>query len=87
MGGSTKDFLNSMLNPIQQVKDVVTGLKGSKYDTAQEEKPTPQMVEDNTKAVEEERLRNAKKQGRASTILAGDWRASSTGAGKRLLGE
>lgn len=87
MGGSTTGILNSLFNPIQQAKDIVNGLKTPKYDTAQEEKPTPQVVEDNTKAVEQERLRSAKKQGRASTILAGDWRASSTGAGKRLLGE
>lgn len=87
MGGSTTGILNSLFNPIQQAKDIVNGLKPRKYDTAQEEKPTPQVVEDNTKAVEQERLRNAKKQGRASTILAGDWRASGNGAGKRLLGE
>ncbi len=50
---------------------------------AEKNKVTPTVVDDSV-AQEEARRRNAAKRGRASTILAGDYRQSAV---KRLLGE
>lgn len=54
----------------------------------------PQMQEaakpvsvDETKIVDNERDRLARRRGRASTILAGDYNAASNGAAKTLLGQ
>lgn len=47
---------------------------------------TPQTVTDDSKKIEEERLRFAKRKGRAANILTADYRNASQAA-KKLLGE
>lgn len=85
MGGSAKNlmYLNPLTGTYQLLKDVKDGLKTP--DMPQPEAvEEPVTVEDDSRAVQAARLRQAKKKGRASTILAGDY---ASGAAKRLLGE
>lgn len=51
---------------------------------AKQNEVKPQMIEDDSKAVERAKRRNSLKQGRASTVLAGGYQG---GGAKRLLGE
>ena len=66
----------------QQEKQQKRALQQMEEEAAKNQiKPT---IVDESQAAEERRKRNALKQGRASTVLAGDYRQSAT---KRLLGE
>lgn len=85
MGGSAKKlmYLDPFTGTYQLLKDVKNGLKTPDMPQPQET-VEPVTVEDDSRAVQAARLRQAKKKGRASTILAGDY---ASGAAKRLLGE
>lgn len=86
MGGSMKKnlmYLNPLTGTYQLMKDVRDGMKMP--DMPRPEEPQePVTVEDDSREVEAARLRQAKKKGRASTLLAADY---NSGAAKRLLGE
>jgi len=84
MGGGTARLMNPFTAPFEIFKQVKNMMKTPEVPQETEQEVKPTVVEDTSRAVEQEHLRQQRKRGRASTVLAGDYRS---GAAKRLLGE